>query len=238
MGAYTAPTVASDDSGFPQISIPTSHVAVIRLLASLGQPEYLSVHQVLTDPGPDLDRPSIARVLANRVSSINEEQAGILLAAIASFAGAAVQYGWDLDQATRSIVTQPELALTEEQGLVLSSRLGDLARSRYVTFLNAALDALTNAEHPFFAASIHTDIRTVFPLGADQPIDALTAFPLFVLTITHGSDTNELTKTRVTLDDGDLVVLRNTLDRAVRLSGSARTMIGSLDLSYPPPESL
>ena len=166
--------------------------------------------------------------LASESAGIDHKIAATLLDALLSLIAHADEQRLDLDQLIDGIPTAEALGLDRPEQQLLASRIRALARHGPMHVLYKSFKLALQHERLFLECGITTDVRPVF---GDEITDGLAAAVL-----THSLKIDFLRAgTRdcfhVALDQEDLLMMKETIDRALAKASSLRETLESAGIS-------
>lgn len=217
-----------------ELAIPRHHRPAFEFLGSLPEEDVRRIAQGLEALDPRAAFGQLVEALRSfpelADAKVSPEQlANALL-------GLSVQshfYGIKPNSLASDIAGSGDLSLDGEQRSRLQSALEDILAAPAVSLTAAAGDVMREAERPFHAARILTDIRPVF--GSDVAESPVGAGLASTLKITYWTPEGTLQSVYFTLDREDLIALGQVVGRAIEKEDSVRRWMAPLNVTWYDP---
>ena len=207
--------------------MPEAYVPVLRMLHEASQESY----DALLAAVELLDEPSGIRDFADRASQSTElarDETQALLSMLLWAVAHAETGGSKLGELIGAFVASEELALGDEDQQRLASRVLSLADRRSVRVLYKSLDLIREHRNVFVDARVVTDVRPVFGGDIAEGIDAVVLTHSLKLEFVQEDQHKSF---HVALDQSDIHVLRDVLERAIDKAASLRELLESAGIS-------
>jgi hypothetical protein len=129
-----------------------------------------------------------------------------------------------------AVARSSDLALEPTAREALRQRALSLLQAECVSTTSIAVDLQTQHQKNFQSARIFTDVRPVFQDDVDdRPLGVVISEVLQVQTWTRDGESEAIF---IAMDEADLVQLRKVVDRALRKTGTLKSMLNDQDLAY------
>lgn len=209
-----------------QAGIPPTHRAAFARLASLTDDEFDGMVRSLADSNVMTSRPRLVADLTTRLGLDTDEASRVVGALI----GAHHVRRWrDLtpEAAAELLASGDELALTDDERVLLRERLLLVLREESLGLMAKAVDVLTENERVLHEARIVTDVRPVFLRAATEEPSGWVIVQTLKVDL-HRDARRE--NVYVAMDMTDLRKLRAVLDRAIDKAETLERVMAAIDL--------
>ncbi|HEY6184979.1 MAG TPA: hypothetical protein VIW67_22255 [Terriglobales bacterium] len=215
------------------ITIPVSEFPALLSIVAFSDAEFSALAKVLEEIPASLSRKKYVENLSGKFPALKPDQANLLLAAIFGMYSAKEKSKLSVSGMAEVIATAA--SESAEYGSAFSGGKAELLKSRVSQLLSIgksfaltlkAADILTEVDNVFCGSRILSDIRPVF---MDSPEIAAAAIILHNLQISfhHLGKHQEF---YVTLEEGELQQLRDTIDRAQAKNAALKSIIAKAEL--------
>jgi hypothetical protein len=212
------------------LRVPPRFEGSLRVLAALPEDEFASLLDFLNNQEQLLVPQDLGKELAEHLPQL-AEQAGDILGAAVSLS-TRVQHDPDAAQeSAEGVSLSPELDLPEGQRPAFVERLAAIMRCHAVQSAAKALDLVTDYDHVYYGARILTDIRPVFSTENDE-VTPVAAVVIANLKIEHYGPSGDITSFHVALDHGDLLELRDVVQRGLEKTKSSKEFLEEKSMRY------
>lgn len=208
------------DDAYP-FQIPKSHAEALGELADLDDTDFSALLRMLSEEAHTIDRWAVSESL-DAADLLQESTARALMASLTELSS--VRHATSADAAEiaeRVLVSPPFDDMEAEDQDRLSRRVVEILDCSNIRLAGKALELGSIRERVFAFAEIHTDLRPVFGEQGDDLL-AESGVLAHVLRLHHISSEGSHKDFYVALDDDDLEILRDVIDRAERKSESLR----------------
>ncbi|WP_419551185.1 hypothetical protein [Candidatus Poriferisodalis sp.] len=207
--------------------MPEAFVPVLTMLHEASQESYEALRAAVEVLG----KPSGIGDFADQASQLTEmtgDEAQALLSMLLSTVARAETSDFELDDLIDEMVASEKLALEGDDQQRLAERVLRLADRRSTRVLHKSLELMHEHHSVFLDARIVTDIRPVFGGDVSEGMDAVV--------LTHSLKVDFVQEGRrksfhTALDQSDLRVLKDVLERAIDKATSLRESLESAGLS-------
>lgn len=217
------------------VTIPEEHKAALAKLISLSDEENRRLLDALSGSAPTIWPQMLARQSAVK-SSLPAEDVSSIVDALISLIASRDRNNFSTEKVVNDVA---DAAASEglagvqngspERAKLVERLTTFLSLDRSLGVTSRALNVMTQHRHPFKAARILSDVRTVFSTGDDpQPIAGLIVHNLQLTTVTDGEFRTFITA----LDSVDLRSLASVISRAIKKEDRLKSVIQKAGLSY------
>ncbi len=207
--------------------IPERYKGGLTQVIGIDEATFQGLLEALSKAQPSFDSKAVASEVASRVSTISPKDAEMLVGAILSLYSVRHYYDLASDQLVGELAQA--MAASEDVALRLNGNEGKF-RERMLKLLSIdslgiaskAFELLYEYERAFCNTRILTDIRPIF--GEQPESRPVAALVMHLLRISY-HERAELKEFYVALDEGDIKLLREALDRADNKARSLRAVM-------------
>jgi hypothetical protein len=219
----------------PKLNIPPEYeIGLIKILI-LPEEALRSLHSVLKDAPPILNPKKRASSLFGKVDGIDEADVEPIISTLYSLYVAQANLGLSANDFVSDLMAALEESLvkqgsaTPEKREQATRRLIDLLSIPRLKAEAKAVEVLHEYEHALSRVRILTDIRPVFD---DNPEGKPSGVVLVhTLKITY-LESRELKNFFVALDESDIKMLKNALDRAEKKGATLKSLFSSEEVPF------
>lgn len=227
------------ESDMTEIEIPESGHAAFRAVLTMSDSAFEALLRGISEVPPAATKSIFAEAVASKSELPRETVEPIvnelfpLNEAPSSWELSIADFATMIAQATFE-QTPKGSSLTEEQRDLLASRLAQLLQhSAPIRISSKAEDILTDTERVFYSAKVLTDVRPVFDEEGKRVQAAVLLHNLRI----HFGQENDHRNFFVTLDTGDIKLLRDVLDRADQKAEALEALLRAAKVPYLNPSS-
>ena len=217
----------------PSLTIPERYQTGLMAIASLPDASFICLLKALTNAGPA----ETADELANRIEGQIPESGRTNLANMISAIAASQEVQRSAHVNPAKFASDTWTALSEDSPDLMRDIDSETMKSR-ISSLVAQTDIhltavkirglLSEVERAFCGARIMTDIRAAFEDDASKPPPGVTI--LHTLEIKYHDDLGQHREFYVALDDNDLAILKEAVERAEKKKKTLELILNKADL--------
>jgi hypothetical protein len=207
------------------IRVPPRHRDAIRQVARINDEEFSSLLAALV---PDVDEQIIRSQFNAQVGGavgLDSDDSSVLMAALIGAHSVQLRRNGSPEEIAQGIAGDPLLKLDDTEKTVLSDRLSAILKNEPLSILARATQLLGEEGQRFCTAITLSDLRPVFTKNSEpEAIGLVIKHTIKIDYHTNGPETESFF---VTVDDHDLLVLRESIDRALAKGRAMRTIAKS-----------
>ena len=227
----------SGDEERPPIRVPKASFAPLREIIGLSDKTFEKLYRALLELKPQSTQERIVDQIEEKVSAIERTTIRSITREITELAEVCAKTELSVEQVatmvSMAVKDDPskELELPNEAVVTLKERLVKLLEAPHaLSVTSKSNDLLTEHQHFFYSARLFSDIRPVFS-GDAKTVDAAVIMHNLVI---HYGDSENHNDFHVALDDADIQVLKDLLNRAEEKSVTLQKMVKAAGVNFLP----